>query len=75
MTRMNIHSVKVACANCSMQQLCMPIGLSSQELVSCDDMVATRRKVKRHSTLFRSGEKFTSVLALSGPLSCSLRRA
>ena len=64
MTRMNIHSVKVACANCSMQQLCMPIGLSSQELVSCDDMVATRRKVKRHSTLFRSGEKFTSLYAI-----------
>jgi len=46
MNSMNIHSAKVACANCSMQQLCMPIGLSSQELVSCDDMVATRRKVK-----------------------------
>ena len=42
----------------------MPMGLSTQELERLDDMVATRRKVKRGATLFRNGESFTSLYAI-----------
>lgn len=42
----------------------MPIGLGADDLVRLDDLVAARRPVKRGSSLFRAGEKFTSLYAI-----------
>ena len=42
----------------------MPVGLNDQQLQRIDEIVATRRKVKRGSTLFRNGETFTSLYAI-----------
>lgn len=42
----------------------MPIGLNTQQLQRIDDLVATRRKVPRGTTLFRNGEAFTSLFAI-----------
>ena len=42
----------------------MPVGLTFEELDRIDDMVAARRKIKRGTTLFRNGEKFTSLFAI-----------
>ncbi len=64
LTAINPHSMKVACSNCNLRELCMPLGLSEQELERIDDVVAIRRKVKRGATLFRNGEKFTSLFAI-----------
>jgi len=58
------HTMKVACSNCNLRELCMPLGLSTAELDKIDDVVASRRKVKRGGTLFRNGEKFTSLYAI-----------
>jgi CRP/FNR family transcriptional regulator len=58
------QTIKVACSNCNLRELCMPLGLSPAELEKIDDVVASRRKVKRGSTLFRNGEKFTSLYAI-----------
>ncbi len=60
----NSQTIKVACSNCNLRELCMPLGLSAAELDKIDDVVASRRKVKRGSTLFRNGEKFTSLYAI-----------
>jgi CRP/FNR family transcriptional regulator len=58
------ENIKVACSNCNLRELCMPIGLEADELKRIDDLVATRRKVKRRETLFRNGEAFTSLYAI-----------
>jgi CRP/FNR family transcriptional regulator len=58
------HSMKVACSNCNLRELCMPVGLSPQELIRIDEVVAVRRKVKRGTTLFRNGESFQSLFAI-----------
>ena len=42
----------------------MPMGLSENDINRLDDLVATRRKIKRGSTLFTNGEKFTSLYAI-----------
>jgi len=60
----SIKTIKVACSSCNLRELCMPMGVSTQELDRLDDMVATRRKVKRGATLFRNGEAFTSLYAI-----------
>jgi CRP/FNR family transcriptional regulator len=42
----------------------MPLGLTPNELDRIEDVVASRRKIKRGATLFRNGEKFTSLYAI-----------
>nr|WP_315478986.1 fumarate/nitrate reduction transcriptional regulator Fnr [uncultured Rhodoferax sp.] len=61
---MTPHTIKVACSNCNLRELCMPLGLSPSELDKIDDVVASRRKIKRGGALFRNGEKFTSLYAI-----------
>jgi CRP/FNR family transcriptional regulator len=61
---MKPENIKVACSNCNLRELCMPVGLAPGELKRIDDLVATRRKIKRRETLFRNGEAFTSLYAI-----------
>jgi CRP/FNR family transcriptional regulator len=58
------QAIKVACSNCNLRELCMPLGLSATELDRIDDVVASRRKIRRGDVLFRNGEKFTSLFAI-----------
>ncbi|MFM2111930.1 MAG: hypothetical protein RLZZ271_590 [Pseudomonadota bacterium] len=62
--RMTPQTIRVACSNCNMRELCMPVGLSNEDMERIDDVVATRRKIKRGGTLFRNGESFTSLYAI-----------
>ena len=61
---MNPLTMKVACSNCNLRELCMPVGLNEEQLQRIDDVVATRRKIKRGGALFRNGESFTSLYAI-----------
>ena len=61
---MNPSAIKVACSNCNLRELCMPMGLSEQELLRVDELVTVRRTVKRGASLFHNGEKFTSLYAI-----------
>ncbi len=61
---MNPQTIKVACSNCNLRELCMPVLLNEVELQRIDEVVATRRPIKRGATLFRSGDKFTSLYAI-----------
>ncbi|TAM40000.1 MAG: fumarate/nitrate reduction transcriptional regulator Fnr [Burkholderiaceae bacterium] len=59
-----LQAVKVACSNCNLRELCMPLGLNTDELHRIDELVTTRRKVKRGTALFHDGDKFTSLYAI-----------
>ncbi|MES2980612.1 MAG: fumarate/nitrate reduction transcriptional regulator Fnr [Pseudomonadota bacterium] len=61
---MNKETIKVACSNCNLRELCMPVGLNHEELVRVDELVATRRAIKRGTALFHNGEKFTALYAI-----------
>lgn len=61
---MNPSSIKVACSNCNLRELCMPVGLSEQDMSRIDEVVATRRKIQRGENLFRNGDKFNSLFAI-----------
>jgi CRP/FNR family transcriptional regulator len=60
----NSHTIKVACSNCNLRELCMPLGLNREELDQIDSVINLRRKVKKGSLLFHNGEKFTSLFAI-----------
>jgi CRP/FNR family transcriptional regulator, anaerobic regulatory protein len=64
LTVTNKDAIKVACSNCNLRELCMPLGLNTEELSRVDELVALRRPVKRGTSLFHSGERFTSLYAI-----------
>jgi CRP/FNR family transcriptional regulator len=47
-----------------LRELCLPVGMSSEQLGQLDAMVATRRSVARGDTLFRAGDDFQSLYAV-----------
>jgi CRP/FNR family transcriptional regulator len=54
----------IACSNCSLRALCLPLMMSEAELQRLDALVETRRLVKRGQSLFRSGDRFDAVYAI-----------
>ena len=61
---MNIESIKIACSNCNLRELCMPMGLSNDDIERIDELVATRRRIKRGEYLYQNGDPFTSLYAI-----------
>ncbi len=58
------HKLKVACSQCNLRELCLPIGLSDQELTRVDDMIGSRRKIKRGQNLYSAGDTFEAIYAI-----------
>ncbi len=59
-----LEPFKVACSSCNLRELCLPVGVSSEQLDQLDSMVATRRTVARGDVLFRAGDAFQSLYAV-----------
>jgi CRP/FNR family transcriptional regulator len=60
----NIHQLKTACSSCSLRELCLPMGLSREEIEQLDQLVYTRRRVRRGETIYRAGDPFNSLYAV-----------
>ena len=61
---MNPQTFKVACSNCNLRELCMPVDLSPADLERIDTLVGTRRKISRGESLYHNGESFNSLYAI-----------
>jgi CRP/FNR family transcriptional regulator len=61
---LRIDALKVACSSCNLRELCLPVGMSSDQLNALDSMVSTRRSVKRGESLFHAGEDFNALYAV-----------
>jgi CRP/FNR family transcriptional regulator, anaerobic regulatory protein len=59
-----LEPFKAACSGCNLRELCLPVGLSSDQLERLDGLVATRRNVPRGEALFRTGDAFQSLFAV-----------
>ncbi len=61
---MDLKQAKIACSNCNMRELCLPIGLTTDEMHRLDQLVGSRRKVIRKGYLYRNGDSFKSLYAI-----------
>jgi len=61
---MDVQSIKVACSSCNLRELCLPMGLSHEEMNKLDHVISTRKRVKRGAALFNTGDRFTSIYAV-----------
>ena len=62
--KIDIPQLKTACSNCSLRELCMPVGLAPEEIDLLDELVGGRRSVKRGDSVYRAGEAFTALYAV-----------
>jgi CRP/FNR family transcriptional regulator len=60
----SLSVIKTACSNCNLRELCLPFGLTLDELERLDDLVSTRRRIKRGDHLYRAGEAFDAIYAI-----------
>ena len=61
---MKIEPIRIACSNCNLRELCLPMGLSDADLAHIDRLVSSRRAVRRGAALFRAGDPFVSLFAV-----------
>jgi CRP/FNR family transcriptional regulator, anaerobic regulatory protein len=58
------HKFQVTCSSCNLRELCLPAGLSPEDLERIENVVYARRRVKRGESLFQAGGEFNSVYAI-----------
>ena len=61
---MDLNHVKVACSNCNLRELCLPMGLNPSDMDRLDDIISVRKRIKRGQALFNRGDAFTSLYAV-----------
>jgi len=59
-----LEPFKVACSSCNLRELCLPVGMSGDQLERLDAIVSNRRQVPRGAALFRTGDAFSSLYAV-----------
>lgn len=56
--------LKAACSSCSLQELCLPVGLSRTEIDRLDSIISMRQSARRGTSLYRIGDPFRNLYAV-----------
>ena len=59
-----IPALKAACSACSLRELCLPVGLRSEDLVQLDAAIDRRRTLKAGQHVYRSADSFEALYAI-----------
>jgi len=63
-TPRNIAKVPTKCSSCNLREICLPCGLNGRDVDRVEELVYTRRRVKRGESLYRTGDPFSSLYAV-----------
>ena len=61
---LDVASVRVACGDCSLSKLCVPMGLEAADMDRLDTLMKRPRPLRRGEHLFRAGDRFHSIYAV-----------
>jgi len=59
-----LSQLKVACQDCNLFQLCLPVRVGNEDLEELDRIIKRRRPVRRGEHLFKVGDPFASIYAV-----------
>jgi CRP/FNR family transcriptional regulator len=62
--RDKVAAVPTRCGTCNLREVCLPCGLAGDTTALLDEIVYTRKRVKRGETLYRTGTPFDSLYAI-----------
>src|SRR5215470_12378310 len=57
-------SMKIACSNCNLREVCLPVGMPKVDLDKVDGLVAHRRKMQRGERLYCTADPFEALYAV-----------
>ena len=60
----SIHALRTYCSNCSLRQLCLPMGLEPALLQELDELIKNRVRLKKGEVLYRAGDRFAALYAI-----------
>ena len=60
----SIRELKTHCMNCSVRELCLPVGVDQEGMRQIDSLVSERMHVKKGDTVYRAGDPFVSLYAI-----------
>ena len=60
----SLRELKTHCSTCSMRELCLPVGLSGDDLKAVDAAVGNRTRLKKGDSLYRAGDAFAALYAV-----------
>ncbi len=60
----DIAALKSACSQCNLRELCLPGGLSNEELDQLDNLIRVRRTYRKGEHAYRAGDAFDSLYAV-----------
>jgi len=60
----DVSADRGACPNCNLLRLCVPVGFEPDVRQLVDQLVAKRMRLRKGDTLFRPGERFTTLYAI-----------
>ena len=55
---------QVSCSNCSLDNICLPRGLSQTEIDNISKVVKARKTLQRGDFIYREGDNFKGILAI-----------
>ena len=59
-----VSRVQTRCTACNLRELCLPCGLTASDAARAEELVYTRKRIKRGDTLYRAGDSFNSMYAI-----------
>lgn len=60
----DLNRLRRSCADCSLRMLCLPAGVSRDDIGRLDEIVRARVPLDRGDALFRAGDPFASVFVI-----------
>lgn len=63
-TVVSLSSIKAACKDCTLRELCLPLGLSEPDISALDKVIKRRRVLKKGEMLYRFGDPLRSLYAI-----------
>jgi CRP/FNR family transcriptional regulator len=63
-TGIKLAEIQASCRQCSLSELCLPRGLTDEELTDLEKVVDQQSPIDKHQYLYRNGDKFKSFYAV-----------
>jgi CRP/FNR family transcriptional regulator len=60
----SIRDLKAHCMNCSVRELCLPVGVDQDAMRQIDSLVTERMHLRKGDTVYRTGDPFTALYAI-----------
>jgi len=71
-----VAPIKTNCSNCHLREICLPCGMSNNDVERLDGLLFGRRRILAGQSLYREGDKFQFIYAVrAGTLKSSLMLA